>query len=97
MLSSERLMLPELPLGVVHKRLEQSSFRAELDLPGGPLSVTFPASWPGDALAIFPMMMESGDSTGQFILIDHSLALAVGLMGSKAASVNRVTWRSAMA
>ena len=83
MLSSERLMLPELPLSVVHKRLERPNFRAELATPAGTLSVTFPDSWPGDALPIFPLLLESADPTGQFILIDHSLALAVGLMGSK--------------
>ncbi len=83
MLSSERLLLPELPLNVVRERLERPTFRAELATPAGPLSVTFPASWPGDALAVFPLLLESGGDAGQFILIDRESMGAVGLMGSK--------------
>ena len=82
-LSSARLLLPELPLSVVQERLEQDSFSAGLVLPDGPLEVTFPASWPGDALPIFPELLRSGGSTRQFVLIDRFLGLAVGLMGSK--------------
>ena len=82
-LSSARLLLTELPLSVVRQRLENANFQAQLNLPGGPLSVAFPPSWPGDALPTFPLLLESGGSTGQFVLIDRSLALAVGLMGSK--------------
>ena len=82
-LSSARLLLPELPLSVVQERLEQGSFSAGLVLPDGPLEVTFPASWPGDALPIFPELLRSGGSTRQFVLIDRFLGLAVGLMGIK--------------
>jgi len=59
-LSSARLLLPELPLSVVQERLEQNSFSAGLVLPDGPLEVTFPASWPGDALPIFPELLRFG-------------------------------------
>ena len=82
-LSSGRLLLPELPLSVVQERLEQDSFFARLDLPDGPLEVTFPPFWPGDALPIFPELLRSGGSTRQFVLIDRFLGLAVGLMGIK--------------
>lgn len=82
-LSSARLLLHELPLSVVQERLEQNSFSTELVLPDGPLDVAFPPSWPGDALPIFPELLKSGGFTGQFVLVDRSLALAVGLMGSK--------------
>ena len=82
-LSSARLLLHELPLSVVQERLEQGRFSKKLVLPDGTLSVTFPPSWPGDALPIFPLLLESGGSTGQFVLVDRSLALAVGLIGGK--------------
>jgi len=96
-LTTERLLLAELPLSVVRQRLERPAFQANLALPDGPQPVIFPAAWPGDALGFFPALLETeasstpqpGDDAvgqaagGQFILIRRRGCEAIGLIGQK--------------
>ena len=82
--TTDRLLLAELPLDVVERRLSSDDFQVLLPLPGGPLSVHFPADWPGDPLGFFPVLLASGArATGQFILIRRDDHEAIGLMGDK--------------
>ncbi|WP_027483680.1 GNAT family N-acetyltransferase [Deinococcus pimensis] len=52
-LETERLLLVPTPLHVLQTRLERTDFTANVDMPGGPMMVHFPAEWPGDALVTF--------------------------------------------
>ncbi|MGY2893706.1 GNAT family N-acetyltransferase [Deinococcus sp. UYEF24] len=83
-LETARLLLAELPLEIVRQRLNTPGFLAEVPLPTGPQTVTFPAEWPGDALGFFPgLLATAAEHSGQFILIRRQDHLALGLMGDK--------------
>ena len=82
-------LLAELPLEIARRRLTPHSFLApgfvaEVALPAGSQTVTFPAAWPGDALGFLPdLLATAAEHSGQFILIRRQGLLALGLMGDK--------------
>ena len=85
-LETERLILVQTPLTVLQKRLEQDTFTAEMTLPEGRVSVTFPAEWPGEALKLFPTMIEAYGRAPEDVpwggtVIDRQEWVAVGQMG----------------
>ena len=87
-LEAERLILVQTPLEVLRKRLERDTFVATVELPGGPMQVTFPAEWPGEALELFPAMIEQYRRGEESIpwggtVIDREERVAVGQMGFK--------------
>ncbi|MFO7742028.1 MAG: GNAT family N-acetyltransferase [Anaerolineae bacterium] len=87
-LETERLILVQTPLEVLQARLEQESFTARVELPGGTMDVTFPAEWPGEALDLIPAMIEQYRVGEESIpwggtVIEREECAAVGLMGFK--------------
>lgn len=81
-LETARLLLVELPLEIVRQRLNTPGFLAEVLLPAGPQTITFPAAWPGDALGFFPgLLATAAEHNGQFILIRRHDLTAAGMMG----------------
>ncbi|WP_407570260.1 GNAT family N-acetyltransferase [Deinococcus altitudinis] len=84
MLETARLLLAELPLEIARQRLSTPDFAAEVLLPGGAQTVTFPAAWPGAVLGLFPRLLSSGDEhSGHFMLIRRQGLVATGMMGDK--------------
>ena len=87
-LETQRLVLVATPLDVLKGRLEQDTFTAELPLASGPETVTFPAAWPGDALVIFPRLIEQleanpDDEPWDGTLVERGALTAVGQLGCK--------------
>jgi RimJ/RimL family protein N-acetyltransferase len=87
-LETARLILVETPLDVLQLRLQQHTFTADVILPNGAMQVTFPAEWPGDALVLFPMLIEQYQQAPDTVpwggtLIDRTERVAVGQMGCK--------------
>jgi RimJ/RimL family protein N-acetyltransferase len=88
-IETARLILVATPAQVMQTRIEQSTgFSAEVPTPRGALRVNFPAEWPGDALALFPLWLEQTRHAPQEvpwggILIDRAESVAVGQMGCK--------------
>ena len=83
-LETSRLLLAELPLEIVRRRLAAPSFLAAVQFPAGPQTVSFPAEWPGRPLGFFPRLLANGtEHNGQFILVRRHGGLALGLMGDK--------------
>ncbi|NJN16817.1 MAG: GNAT family N-acetyltransferase [Oscillochloris sp.] len=87
-LETARLLLVQTPFEVLENRLQQDSFVAEIALPTGAITVTFPPEWPGDALVLFPLMIEQyrnapADLAWGGTLIDRSELVAVGQIGCK--------------
>jgi RimJ/RimL family protein N-acetyltransferase len=94
-LETERLILIQTPLAVLQKRLERESFTADVTLPEGPVRVTFPAEWPGEALKLFPMMIEEYGRAPEDVpwggtVIDRREWVAVGQMGFRDRPVDGV-------
>lgn len=87
-LETARLLLIQTPLDVLQTRLQRDTFTADIRLPTTTLRVTFLAEWPGDALALFPMMIEQHQSLAGNLawggtIIDRAAQAAVGQMGFK--------------
>ncbi len=87
-LETERLILVQTPLEVLQARLERDTFVATVELPGGPMQVTFPAEWPGEALELFPAMIEQYRCREESIpwggiVIEQRERVAVGHVGFK--------------
>lgn len=87
-LETTRLILVQTPLVVLETRLRQPTFASDVILPHGLMRVNFPAEWPGDALALFPTMIEQYQQSPDDIpwggtLIDRAEQAAVGQMGCK--------------
>lgn len=85
-LQTERLVLVPTPLAVLQERLERDTFTAEVTLPEGTLRVRFPAEWPGEALKLFPTMIEEYGHAPEDVpwggtVIDRREWVAVGQMG----------------
>ena len=82
-------MLVATPLEVLRRRLERNdTFTAELPLASGPETVTFPATWPGGALVIFPRLIEQleanpDDEPWDGTLVERATLTAVGQLGCK--------------
>jgi len=94
-LETERLILIQTPLEVLQERLERESFTAEVTLPEGAVRVTFPAEWPGEALKLFPMMIEAYGRAPEDVpwdgtVIDRREWVAVGQMGFRDRPVDGV-------
>jgi RimJ/RimL family protein N-acetyltransferase len=94
-LETRRLVLIQTPLAVLQKRLERDTFTADVVLPDGPVRVTFPAEWPGEALKLFPTMIEEygrapGDVPWGGMVIDRGEWVAVGQMGFRDRPVDGV-------
>jgi RimJ/RimL family protein N-acetyltransferase len=77
-----------LPLSrtMVQRRLEDEEFTLACRLEEGEADVRFPASWPGEALVMFPghlrRMPPSEDSVpGQFTAVSTQMNVAVGQLG----------------
>jgi [ribosomal protein S5]-alanine N-acetyltransferase len=87
-LETSRLLLVFTPVNVVETRLRLDSFRQTLPTDAGKMLVDFPYEWPGDALVIFPMLLEQLQRAPEtvpwsVILVEKSTGLAVGQMGFK--------------
>lgn len=87
-LETRRLILVQTPLHVLRTRLQRDSFTADIALPGRSLRVTFPAEWPGDALDLFPLMIEQhqsapDDAPWGGTVIERAKCVAVGQVGCK--------------
>lgn len=87
-LETRRLIVVQTPLHVLRTRLQRDSFTADVALPGRTLRVTFPAEWPGDALYLFPLMVEQYQNAPQDIpwggtVIERAEWVAVGQVGFK--------------
>lgn len=94
-LETERLILVQTPLAVLQKRLQQDTFTAEVTLPRGTVRVTFPAEWPGEALKLFPKMIEAYGRAPEDVpwggtVIDRREWVAVGQMGFRDRPVDGV-------
>jgi RimJ/RimL family protein N-acetyltransferase len=80
-LETARLSLVPLSLEMVRARLVENSFAMEL----GELGVVgFPASWPGDALAVFSLLAERGVDPVPltFVAVDRATRIVVGQIGA---------------
>ena len=87
-LHTPRLMLIQTPLAVLRTRLERDSFAADIPIDDTLVSVTFPVGWPGDALVLFPLMIEAMTESPDRLpwggtLIERSTDIAIGQMGCK--------------
>lgn len=87
-LETSRFLLVQTPLHVALERLERDTFEADVPLGDKTMRVTFPPEWPGDALALFPMMVEQLQGNPETtpwggIIIDRAEQVAVGQMGFK--------------
>jgi [ribosomal protein S5]-alanine N-acetyltransferase len=87
-LQTARLMLISTPLEVIKTRLEQANFSALVPVAGSSVLIRFPHEWPGDALAIFPMMLthlELNPLEPEWggIMIERASNTAIGQIGCK--------------
>lgn len=88
-LETQRLILVATPLDVLKKRLtHDDTFTADMPVASGPRLVTFPATWPGDALVIFPRLIENLEANPDNELWDGTLVeratlTAIGQLGCK--------------
>jgi [ribosomal protein S5]-alanine N-acetyltransferase len=87
-LQTARLMLISTPLEVIKTRLEQPHFSALVPVNGSSVLIRFPHEWPGDALAIFPMMLKHLEANPLEpawggIMIERASGTAIGQMGCK--------------
>jgi ribosomal-protein-alanine N-acetyltransferase len=87
-LETPRLILVETPLDVLERRMQGPAFTADVALPGGVMHVTFPVEWPGDALVLFPLLIEQYQKAPEDVawggtLIERAGRVAVGQMGCK--------------
>jgi RimJ/RimL family protein N-acetyltransferase len=80
LLSTERLVLAPLTRTVMERRIARESFTLPLDGVGG---VSFPSSWPGEALRMFRSFLATGDDVVRdtFVAIDRASLVAVGQLG----------------
>ncbi len=90
-LETQQLMLVATPLDVIKKRLtHDDTFTADMPVANGPRLVTFPATWPGDALVIFPRLIDHleknpGQELWDGTLIERAILTAAGQLGAKGA------------
>ncbi len=90
-LETQQLMLVATPLDVLKKRLtHDDTFTADMPVANGPRLVTFPATWPGDALVIFPQRIEQleknpGQELWDGTLVERTSLKAAGQLGTKGA------------
>lgn len=87
-LETPRYLLVQTPLHVALERLKRDAFQADVPVGDETLRVTFPPEWPGDALALFPMMAEQLREAPETTpwggtIIDRAEQVAVGQMGFK--------------
>jgi [ribosomal protein S5]-alanine N-acetyltransferase len=87
-LQTARLLLLLTPLEVIKTRLEQANFSALVPMAGSNVLVRFPHEWPGDALAIFPIMLkhlEANPLEPEWggIMIERTSCTAIGQIGCK--------------
>jgi [ribosomal protein S5]-alanine N-acetyltransferase len=87
-LQTARLVLISTPLEVIKTRLEQANFSALVPVAGSSLLIRFPHEWPGDALAIFPIMLnhlQSNPAEPEWggIMIERTSCTAIGQIGCK--------------
>jgi [ribosomal protein S5]-alanine N-acetyltransferase len=87
-LQTARLVLISTPLEVIKTRLEQPNFSALVPVAGSSVLVRFPHEWPGDALAIFPIMLkhlEADPAEPEWggIMIERASSTAIGQIGCK--------------
>ncbi len=88
MLETPRLLLIATPLDVLKRRLTHNHFKADIPVRSTSLQVTFPAEWPGEALVLFPPMIQRLEQDPQAedwggTIIDKATLVAVGQMGFK--------------
>jgi [ribosomal protein S5]-alanine N-acetyltransferase len=87
-LETERLVLINTPTHVIETRLKQDEFDAQVVISTSPKLVHFPPEYPGDALVLFPMLLEQYQTDPGSIpwggtLIEKETWTAVGQMGFK--------------
>jgi [ribosomal protein S5]-alanine N-acetyltransferase len=87
-LETERLVLMTTPVHIIETRLKQEDFITELMISSTLRSVHFPPEYPGDALVLFPMMLEQYQTAPEGLpwggtLIEKTTWTAVGQMGFK--------------
>lgn len=87
-LETPRFLLVQTPRHVALERLERDAFEAEVSLGDEIMTVAFPPEWPGDALALFPAMIEQLREAPEAtpwggVIIDRDARVVVGGMGFK--------------
>lgn len=87
-LETPRLLLISTPLDVLQQRLATDHFTTNVLVDGHAMRVTFPSEWPGDALVLFPLMIERLEQDPDMpewggTVIDRTERVAVGQMGFK--------------
>lgn len=87
MFTTRRLGLVPLTRSLLVNRLDRSGFEMVCALECGPTPVYFPASWPGDALAMFPDMRDRlpiGQEAvmGSFVAVHLETRTAIGQLGT---------------
>ncbi len=85
-LRTSRLLLFPTPKHIVEKRLNHSLFTDTVHVDGNDLTVHFPEEWPGDALVIFPMLLDDIKKNPQLdnwggVVVETATNTAVGQMG----------------
>ncbi|MEO7369850.1 MAG: GNAT family protein [Ilumatobacteraceae bacterium] len=79
------VLLP-LDMEILRTRLGIDDFRLTRSVGGKPVSLHFGPEFPGDALALYPSLLEAagkaGSVEGSFIVIDSSSGEVVGQIGS---------------
>ena len=88
-LQTPRLLLVSTPLEVLETRLSHDAFEADVPYGEEVVRVTYTPEWPGDALAIFPALvqqMKGQPHPAQWsaTIIDSTERVAIGQMGFKA-------------
>ena len=89
-LKTLRLFLIPTPLHVLQRRLLEPSFDTVIEIDGEPTTIHFPSEYPGDALVLFPMMVEMLQAnpkaeTWSGLVVERASNVAIGQMGFKAA------------
>lgn len=68
-------------------RLEAEDFSLTCDTPDGPMTIFFPAEWPGAPLGAFPYYLTQTDAQGikpgSFVAVTREGMRAIGQLGSK--------------
>jgi RimJ/RimL family protein N-acetyltransferase len=87
MTTTESLELIPLNHQMIEARLASAEFTLVVPLQRGERAVTFGVDWPGDALAMFPSLVQFLDADecvrGTFVMVDADTGEAIGLLGTK--------------
>lgn len=86
-IETSRLILVPTPLHVLEARIDRESFRATLHVGDRSLDVQFPPEWPGEALVLFPELIQRLRSDQRVpwggTIIERAELVAIGQMSFK--------------